>query len=84
MKKEDTPKVELKLDITKLNEIKPSSITLPKAPPINSGKKKDEESTKGLIEYSMKSEFNQSTYWGRFFSMFTTINPTYFSFYIIL
>ena len=80
MKKEDQNKG---LDMKNLTELKPTTLNLPKAPPVelDRKRKKEQEDRKNLVEYSMRPEFNTETYWGRFQAMFTTINPKYIRVY---
>lgn len=75
MKKgEDSKKLEpIKIDFKNLPELpKVEGYSIPKAPPVvrtsakKEQEKKDEEDMKSRIPFSLKSEFDLETYYGRF------------------
>ena len=79
-KKEQKPtlkvKKDFKIDLKNLPELKYKNkdFGLPKPPPIL-GKKREESDLKNRKAFSLASEYDLSTYKGRFQHMFSRINP---------
>ena len=64
--KKDKP-AEIKLDFKNLPPLKPAEgYNLPKPPPSIDGRKKEDSDMKERKPFSLASEYDISTYWGRF------------------